>query len=409
MENYTIINKNIYKQLTDDELLIYCFATLETRRNITFTFSKKMLFHYLNADTRTRKLKIKSGLDSLVARSFIIKVSDDVYMVQETKVDGYYFVVYRNEFEALKEKSKLLNYFCFLVSCFNNKTHQFTMSNSFIRRGYKEKKDSEKSISNKTVIKYNKILESLDLIEIIRGKKKDKDCNEINIIKRVTVPENNNNSISDKEKTVVINDSSSEKANNTDNKSTKPKDNDNFDKTELQKEMAKILGVNESDFVIYNKQFDKIKKIGQENFIDIFDDKCSSYSNILDKQTMEYKERVSMVINCILKNDIKSGLEAIRRRKEEEKDKYFVKHKTESNICMDKRGLNDTINSNKLNYNKVIGELEDLDMNITNEIRDYIKLYIEEENKRKEDEIRMQEYGSTYEIGILCDGFPIRG
>jgi hypothetical protein len=381
MKNFTIINKDIFKQLTEDELLIYCYGTLETKRNEQYKFSSSILFYDLNVNTRRLENKIKTALNGLVTKGFISKVANDVYIIHETKKESYYFVLYDIEFEALKHDSTLLRYFCFIVSCLNNITQELTMANSFIKKGFDDLCNSNTGISNKTVVKYNEILIKLNLIIIIKGNKKDTKCSATNIIKRVNVNDDYKQASKDKDKTAQA-----ETKDLSNAKETKAKENNNStDKDKLLNDISNAVQVNTNDISISKNQLNKIKEVGQDDFISILKDCRSKYPNIINDQTMAVKDRINKLINTVLKNDLESGLKAIQKQQEKLKDEYFVKHRTDDNCFMSKAGLNQTIDEIGLNYDKVIKELEKQNI-ITDEVRSYIKEYIPKELKRRQEE-----------------------
>lgn len=311
MTSFMYINKNIFNQLTDDELLIYCYGALQTKRNEEFIFSSSILNYYLNADKRKQQDKIKSALDGLIAKGLIINVANDVYIIKETKKVEPYFALYNIEFEALKGNSKLLRYFCYLVSCFNNKSQQWNLSNSFIQKGF--------GISKGTVIKYNEELEKLNLIQVLTSKK-ESNANNINIIKRVHVDEDYinktkevkaiDNSIIGKENKTINKEKQSDTVKLNNNSSTsKVNENDNFNIDELKSRITDVIGlVTQSDITIYPRQLTKIKEIGIDNFIYILKSNLSNYTKLLNNQNQSPKDRANIFLSCVIKKNLESGL-----------------------------------------------------------------------------------------------------
>ncbi|MFL0248381.1 hypothetical protein [Candidatus Clostridium stratigraminis] len=315
MNNYIFINKDVFKQLTDDELLIYCYGAFQTKRNEEFIFSSSILNYYLNANTRKQQNEIKTALNGLIAKDLILNVANDVYIIDETKISKAYFVLYHNEFEALKDKkSKLLKYFCFLLSCLNNETQEHKMSNSFIQNGYKELLGNE-FISKPTIIKYNDELQKLNLIEVIKGKKINNNCNDINTIKRVTIAEDYKQSLKDKAKTA--------EAKSKDNSSivkeidTLKVSNNSFNKNDLKSRIAEAIEANANDINIFPKQLTKIKDVGEDNFISILKNCISKYPNVLNDQSKNPKERANIFVSCVIKNELEKGIAEIKSREKE--------------------------------------------------------------------------------------------
>ncbi|GLC32181.1 hypothetical protein bsdE14_35910 [Clostridium omnivorum] len=310
--NYIIIQKDIYKQLTEDEFLIYCFARFEMKVLEDYTFSSSILNYKLNATTTRARKRLNIATKGLIEKGLLQSPIDDVYIINKTENIGYYFVLYDIEFEALKSNSNLLRYFCFLVTCLDNKTHQFTMANSFIQNGfnalYPEKKTN---ISNKTVILNNDTLTKLNLIEVIKQGE-----NRSNIIKRVHIAEdykNRTNEVKAKDTSIIEKEANSKVTQSVikENKST-------IDEKEVNKRYAEAIGIAESEINIRKDQYEIIDKVGLDNFIIIAKDCMPKYHYIFENQNTTPQQKSGIFIGMLIKNnELEKGLEDIKSREEE--------------------------------------------------------------------------------------------
>lgn len=300
MANFIFIDKDIFKQLTEDELLIYCYGAFQTKLNEEFIFSSSILNYYLDADTRRQQNKFKTALESLVAKGLILNVANDVYIIKETKKTKAYFVLYDIEFEALKGNSKLLRYFCYLVSCFNNETQQWKLSNSFIQKGY--------GISKATIISYNKALTELNLIKVIT-RKKDNDNNNINIIKRVNISDEYKKASNEKAK------ETEEKILTTSKETVKSNNKDN-----LKIRVAEAMAINESEFVLSPKHKQCIEEAGADNFIKILKSIFTKYAYFFNDNKFigwDTQRKVNTILKKIIDTDLQRELSEMKRREQE--------------------------------------------------------------------------------------------
>jgi hypothetical protein len=307
MENFIFINKDIFKQLADDELLIYCYGVFEAKANMYHKFSISILNHDLKLNSNKLQARIKNALDGLIVKGLIENPAKDVYIIckpekPKTEQGQYYFVLYDIEFEALKSNSKLLRYFCFILSCLNNKTHQWQLSNSFIQKG--------SGISKATIISYNKTLTELKLIEVITTKK-DNNTNNINVIRRI-----NNNLNNNKAKVIEMNNLTTAKEIEV-KAETVREVNADFGVDNLKSRLSDIIGVDEKDIILYPSQLKKISEAGQDKFLSAIKSCLKKYDSLLNNQKQSLKDRVNIFISCVIRDDLEREVTEIKRREQQ--------------------------------------------------------------------------------------------
>ncbi len=335
---FTYISHDILKQLTKDELLIYCFVTLRANASFynSFTFTSSLLNYELNVKNRNQKESVKDALRGLTTKELILNPHSDIYIAKATMKpnDANWLVVYNIEVETLKDinNSIWFQYFCFLITRLDNKTQRWGLANSYIESGFNGFFESKITISKPTIIKYNSKLKELGLIEVLKQSKDRK--NEKNIIKRVNVDVGYINKKDSK--TTEAN-----KLSNTTKEDTKiatpKKSKSNFDNDNLKKRISEVIGVNESEFKLTKSQREKIEEVGQDEFISILKSNIHKYVNIL--YGAGFQENAQYKINTILKrvfeNDLKREMSEMKQREAEQKrrnsssdegDRFFTEY-----------------------------------------------------------------------------------
>lgn len=165
---------NIDKSMVIDkfDLLVYCytiFRSLDEEKGY-YSFSIDSLLEDMNIKINERNwIYIDKAIENLesMCKIFDNQYERDSYVIGTLgyEPDIVYFKLYKHEFDllidetkSLIENSKILHYYCWILSCLDLKTQTFPMSNSFIQKGY--------DITDKTVKKNNDKLIELGLVSV---------------------------------------------------------------------------------------------------------------------------------------------------------------------------------------------------------------------------------------------------
>lgn len=165
---YYITVPKEYLELSKYELLImthlYEGKTIGKRLSIFITSA---LAEEYNINTDKKRKSIIEALNSLIQKNIIsVTKKNNLWVVDLNKIEPkekYFFRVYINDMNKIFENGNinLFRYYCIIMSSLNSKTRKARISITMLGEQY--------NLSKMTILKYNKILEQMKILDISHG------------------------------------------------------------------------------------------------------------------------------------------------------------------------------------------------------------------------------------------------